>query len=401
MRRLTALLVATVLTLWSAAVSAAPQGAGVAGGSGPEQAAQVQVEAPSAILIDAGSGKVLFARNADRRQPIASLTKIMTLTLALEALRDGKVKLTDPVVGSALARSMGGTQIWLEEGEQFPLKDMLYAIGVGSANDCAVAVAEYLGGSFEGFVAAMNRKAKELGLKNTNFSNPTGLDDADNYSTAADLATLCRYAVRLPMFLELTSTWEYWVRKGTPHEVWLTTFNKLLKSYPGYDGIKTGFTEKAGYCLASTAQRGGLRLIAIVLGERTPQSRTADVQRLLDYGFRLYEAVEVAKEGTVVGSVEVFRGHDPRVDAVVSRTFHVAVPRVGEKKITTEVRLERRRVNAPVKKGQVLGMLVAKQAGQELGRVEVVAARDVPAGSWWRLCGQMVQAVFRTFLGVR
>lgn len=363
--------------------------------------AEVRVDAPAAILVEAGSGSVLFERNPDRRQPIASLTKIMTLTLALEALRDGKVKLEDPVVGSALAKSMGGTQIWLEEGEQFSLKDMLYAVGVGSANDCAVALAEYLGGSFEGFVKAMNRRAAELGMKNTHFSNPTGLDDEDNYSTAADLAILARHAVNLPMFLELSSTWEYWVRKGTPKEVWLTSFNKLLKSYPGYDGIKTGFTDKAGYCLASTAQRGGLRLIAVVLGEATPQARQADVQRLLDFGFRSYEAIEVAKAGTVVGRVEVFRGHDPAVDAVVGRDFHVALPRVGEKEIATEVRWDQRRVAAPVRKGQVLGTLIARVGDREVGQAAVVAAQDVPPGSWLRLFGQMCRSIFGTFLGAR
>jgi D-alanyl-D-alanine carboxypeptidase (penicillin-binding protein 5/6) len=398
MRRSLAFLLALALLV---GLTAVPGGAAPL--SGPtkapaEQAAEVKVQAPSAILVEAGSGRVLFAQQVDRPQPIASLTKIMTLTLALEALRDGKVKLTDQVVGSALAKSMGGTQIWLEEGEQFPLKDMLYAVGVGSANDAAVAIAEYLGGSFEGFVSAMNRKAAELGMKHTHFANPTGLDDEHNYSTAEDLARLCRRAVTLPLFLELSSTWEYWVRKGTPQEVWLTTFNKLLKSYPGYDGIKTGFTDKAGYCLASTAQRGGLRLVAVVLGEASPQARSADVQRLLDYGFRLYEAALVAKAGTAVGSVEVLRGHDSRVEAIVELDFNVAVPRVGGKKVTTQVRLDHRRVAAPVKKGQVLGELVAFHEGREAGRVAVVAAREVPAGSWFRLFGQMITAVVRSLL---
>jgi D-alanyl-D-alanine carboxypeptidase (penicillin-binding protein 5/6) len=405
MRRLTALLLTFALTFLAipagAVRPAQPAGQAPLAAEPTGQVTPVTVTAPSAILIEAGGGKVLFAQNADRPQPIASLTKIMTLILALEALRDGKVRLTDLVTGSALAKSMGGTQIWLEEGEQFSFQDLLYAVGVGSANDCAVALAEYLGGSFEGFVAAMNRKAKELNLKNTHFANPTGLDDEQNYSSAADLATLSRYAVTLPLFLELSSTWEYWVRKGTPKEVWLTTFNRLLKFYPGYDGIKTGFTDRAGYCLASTARRGGLRLIAVVLGAPTPQSRSADVTRLLDYGFRLYEAVAVAKAGTVVGRVEVLRGRDPEVEAVVGEDFHVAVPRMGDKTVATALRLDRRRVNAPVRKGQVLGALVALQGGQEAGRVPVVATRDVPAGSWFHLFAQMTRALVRTFLGAR
>lgn len=389
-----------VLLLLSLAcpVAAAGKAAGTQAALPP--GAELRVDSASAVLMEAGGGAVLFAKDADRKQPIASLTKIMTLTLALEALRDGKVKLTDPVVGSALAKSMGGTQIWLEEGEQLSLKDMLYAVGVGSANDCAVALSEYLGGSFEGFVAAMNRRAKELGMKNTHYSNPTGLDDENNYSTAYDLAVLSRHAVTLPMMLTLSSTWEYWVRKGTKQEIWLTTFNKLLKSYPGYDGLKTGFTDKAGYCLVSTAKRGGLRLIAVVLGAATPQVRTADVQRLLDHGFRLYESVEVAKAGTPVAKVEVYRGHDPQVDAVTAEDFFVAVPRTGEKTFTKELRLKQSRVWAPVKKGQVLGELVAVQAGKEIGRVPVVAAKDVPAGSWFRLVVQTTHALLRSLLGI-
>ncbi|MDI3280562.1 MAG: D-alanyl-D-alanine carboxypeptidase family protein [Bacillota bacterium] len=358
-------------------------------------AAAPVVRAPSAILLEASGGKVLWEKDADRPLPIASLTKIMTMTLVLEALRDGKVTLDDVVVGSALARSMGGTQIWLEEGEQMSLRDMLYAVAVGSANDCAVALAEHVAGSVDEFVRLMNQRAAQLGMTHTHFANPTGLDAPDNYSTARDLALLSRYAVTLPLFLELTSTWDYYVRKGTPKEVWLTTFNKLLKQYPGYDGIKTGFTDTARYCLAATAKRDGLRLIAVVLGAPTAKERTADVRALLDYGFRAYEAVKVLPGGSAVASVEVWKGAQDRVDAVAAEDVYVVVPRGQRGRWQKEVVLPKP-VVAPVKKGQVVGVLVFTREGEKVAEVPLVAAAEVPRGNVVKIFLQTTRQLLRS-----
>lgn len=367
--------------MWAAAVSSA--------------AAAPAVRAPSAILLESAGGGVLWEKDADRPLPIASLTKIMTMTLVLEALRDGKVSLDDVVTGSALARSMGGTQIWLEEGEQMSFRDMLYAVAVGSANDCAVALAEYVAGSVDEFVRLMNQRAAQLGMTHTRFANPTGLDAPDNYSTARDLALLSRYAVTLPLFLELSSTWDYYVRKGTPKEVWLTTFNKLLKQYPGYDGIKTGFTDTARYCLAATAKRDGLRLIAVVLGAPTAKDRTADIRALLDYGFRSYEAVKVLPGGSAVASVEVLKGAQDKVDAVVAEDVYVVVPRGERSRWQKEVVL-RRPVVAPVKKGQVVGALVLTQEGKKVAEVPLISAAEVPRGNVVKIFLQTTRQLLRS-----
>lgn len=353
------------------------------------------VRAPSAILLEASGGKVLWEKDADRPLPIASLTKIMTMTLVLEALRDGKVTLDDVVTGSALARSMGGTQIWLEEGEQMSLRDMLYAVAVGSANDCAMALAEHVAGSVDEFVRLMNQRAAQLGMTNTRFANPTGLDAPDNYSTARDLALLSRYAVTLPLFLELTSTWDYYVRKDTPKEVWLTTFNKLLKQYPGCDGIKTGFTDTARYCLAATAKRDGLRLIAVVLGAPTSKDRMADIRALLDYGFRAYEAVKVLPGGSAVASVEVLRGAQDKVDAVVAEDVYVVVPRGQRGQWQKEVVLHKPIV-APVKKGQVVGVLVFTREGEKVAEVPLVSAAEVPRGNVVKIFLQTTRQLLRS-----
>lgn len=357
-----------------------------------------EIRARSAILMEAQGGKILLEKDPHVRLPMASVTKIMTMVLALEALRDGKVRLEDTVTGSALAKSMGGTQIWLEEGEQMSFKDMLYAVAVGSANDCAVAIAEHLAGSVENFVQQMNQKAASLGMKGTHFANPTGLDDPENYSTAYDLALLSRYAISLPMFLQLTSTWDYYVRKGTPKEVWLTTFNKLLKQYPGYDGIKTGFTDEAKYCLVATAKKEGLRLIAVVLGAPTAKDRTTTVRQLLDYGFRVYEAQLVAKGGTVAGEFSVRRGSVDRVPVLVKEDLYAAVPRGTKVTYQKEILLSRPLV-APLKKGQVVGKMVARAGEQVVGEVDLVIAQDVPRGSFGQLLMQTMRQVLQSLTG--
>lgn len=380
-------------------VTAAPAATATSGQ--PQGAAKpaLTVRAKSAVLMDFGSGEVLFAHNPDARLPVASVQKIMTMTIILEALQSGRIKETDLVSTSTLARSMGGTQIWLEEGEQMSVHDLIYAIAVGSANDAAVAMAEYISGSMDAFVGEMNAKARELGMTNTHFVNPTGLDADGQYSSARDLAVLSRYAVRLPKFLELSSTWDYYVRKGTEDEVWLTTFNKLLKGYPGYDGIKTGFTSIAGYCLASTARHDGLRMIAIVLGEPTPKDRSEEVVTLLNYGFSQYTAKKTVSRGEYVGKVYVAKGKKTSVEAIAEDDVYVSMKRsargTAEAELSTQVVLPDT-VVAPVKKGQALGRLLVKRGDATVSEAKLVAAVDVPRGSFFSIVFEMARQVFRS-----
>lgn len=399
---LLATLVVTVVAGSQSAATAAPQAQEQARpqpASPGETKPALTVKAKSAVLMDYGSGEVLFAHNPDARLPVASVQKIMTMTIILEALQSGRIKETDMVTTSALARSMGGTQIWLEEGEQMSVHDLLYAIAVGSANDAAVAMAEYISGSMDAFVAEMNAKARELGMTNTHFVNPTGLDADGQYSSARDLAILSRYAIRLPRFLELTSTWDYYVRKGTEDEVWLTTFNKLLKGYPGYDGIKTGFTSSAGYCLASTAKRDGLRMIAVVLAEPTPKDRTDDVVTLLNYGFSQYTAKKMVARGEYVGKIQVAKGRKSIVEAVAEDDVYVSMKRSAREKAESELSTQvvlPDRVVAPVKKGQVLGRLLVKRGDGTVAETNVIAADDVSRGSFFGIIVEMARQVFRS-----
>lgn len=367
------------------------------------RAQELEIRSKAAILIDAQSGSVLYAHKEHEPLPPASVTKVMTMVLALEALDAGRVDWEDLVTTSEHAASMGGTQIWLEPGEQMTFRDLLYAVAVGSANDAAVALAEHLAGSEAAFVDQMNARARELGMTNTQFANPSGLppealgQPGPHVSTAADLAILSRHAVRLPHFLELTSTYgPYTVREGTDAEVELYTYNDLLRVYQGMDGIKTGHTAAAGYCIAATAERDHLRLIVVTLGASTKAERQADVTRLLNYGFSQYRAAVVAEKGQVVGQVVVERGVKDQVDVVPAEDFHVTLPRTSQAVPQREILL--RPQAAPLAAGAAVGEMVVRLEGQEVARVPLVAAEAVERASLgrlvWRVTQHAVDALF-------
>lgn len=367
----------------------------------PAGAQEIALNSKAAVLMDYQTGQVLYAHNEHAALPPASVTKVMTLLLALEAVRDGKVSLDDLVVTSDYAASMGGTQIWLEPGEQMPLEEMLYAIAVGSANDAAVAVAEHIGGTEQAFVDMMNQKAKELGMENTQFANPSGLPprsvgkSGPHVSSAYDIALMSRYAISLPGFLDYTSTWGPVVmRPQTLEKPILWSYNRMLRSYPGMDGIKTGMTSEAGYCLAATAARDGLRLIAVTLGAATSAERDADIRRLLDYGFSRLKAVAVAKEGDVITEVDAIKGQVPSVRLVAGADLSVTMQRESTVQPQTEIVFTRRLV-APIKQGEVMAHLVASLDGNEVGRIPLVAESAVEKASVLALIGRYFLDIVR------
>jgi len=307
---------------------------------------------------------------------------------------------------------MGGSQIWLEVGEQMTMKDMLYAIAVGSANDAAVAVAEYLAGSEASFAAEMNRKAQELGMRNTVFSNASGLPprtlgmDAEHHSSAYDLAVLCRHAVRVPHLLEMVSTPEYTMRPDTTRKPHLYTLNELLDrvlesgrryGYPGLDGIKTGMTSEAGYCLAATAERDGMRLISVVLGAPTKEARTKDTVTLLDYGFRTYEPVTIARAGEPLGEAVVSWGKVEKVSVSTVEDLTIGLPRGSVGELTREIDWKKE-LAAPLHKGEVLGELVVKRNGKEIARVDVAADFDVERANVFQMLLRMSKRLLQSIV---
>ncbi len=346
----------------------------------PAKADVVDVSAEAYVLMDADSGKILLAKNEDKKLPPASMTKIMTLLLALEDLQEGKVGLKDKVVTSENAWKMGGSQVYLEPGEEMTFEDMLIAIAVGSANDACVAVAEHLEGTHSNFVQRMNHKAKAIGLKNTNFINAYGLSAEGHYTTARDMAIIARYALDVPKMLEYTSIKEYNLRQG---EFKLFNTNKLLWWYEGADGFKTGWTNEAKYCLTSTVKRDSLRLIAVVMASPVAQGHFRDSMELFNYGFAKYSFKSFFAQGSPCGTIKVGKGAENIVEVVAGENAGAICSKGEEDKIIYK-RSMAQYTDAPVLAGQKLGELMIYQDNELVKKVNLNAARDVQRGGLLR-----------------
>ena len=341
------------------------------------QAADLTVAGKSAVLMDVATGSVLYEQNPHERLAPASVTKIMTMLLIMEAVDSGKIALTDTVTASEAAAAKGGSQIYLKVGETMSVSDMLKSIAVSSANDCACAMAEHIAGSEEAFVAMMNRRAQELGMTDTTFVNCTGLDDgaeAVNHRTSAyDIALMSRELLKNhPQIKKFTTIWMDTVRNGT---FGLSNTNKLIRFYQGATGLKTGFTSGAGYCLSATALRDGMELIAVVMGAETSQARNAACKQLLDYGFANYAVVSPSL--TETPAVPVRLGAQDSVSVRLGESGAVLVDKAQKSGITEDISLEESTA-APVSQGQRLGTLTLRAGEQVLRQIPLVAAEGVP-----------------------
>ncbi|WP_366922418.1 D-alanyl-D-alanine carboxypeptidase [Metallumcola ferriviriculae] len=355
-------------------------------------AVDLNLDVESAALMDAATGKLLYDQDAHKKWYPASMTKMMTLIVALEAVEQGKVQLTDKVTASENACSYGGSQVWLEPGETFTLEKLLIAVAVGSANDASVAVAEYIGGTEENFVDMMNKRAKELGAKNTHFVNSHGLHDDDHYTTAYDMAVIGRHATTMSKMMEIVST-EYYEFRAEP-ELKLWNLNKLLWWYKGADGLKTGTTSIAKRNLTATAQREGLRLVAVVMGVEKRNGHFSNAMNLLNYGFNTFKFHSTYSKGDKVGIVDVSKGLLEQIDAVASDNVGFLSEKGEEVKVETKVNLEQY-VEAPIEAGQKLGEVVVYNQGEEVNRVDLVAAQAVERAGFFHI----LKKTFRNILG--
>lgn len=346
----------------------------------PKTNAAADVKAEAYVLMDADSGRVLLAKNEHQQLAPASMTKLMTLIIAAEDLELGKVSLKDRVATSENAWKMGGSQVYLEPGEEMSFEEMLIAIAVGSANDSCVAVAEHLEGSHQAFVERMNQKAKDLGLNNTHFINAYGLPAEGHVTSAYDMAVMARYALNFPKILEYTSIKEYDLRQG---KFKLYNTNKLLWWYQGADGFKTGWTNEAQHCLTATAQRGSLRLISVVMKTPEANGHFRDSMQLLNYGFARFNFQTFFAKANVCGIVTVGKGTENQVEAIAQENVGSVVEKGEEKKISYEKEVIPY-INAPVQEGQVLGEIRVFKDGQLQKKVNLVAAREVPRAGLWR-----------------
>ena len=332
--------------------------------------------AKSAILIEASTGKVLYEKNIDEKYAPASMTKMMSLLLIMENIDNRNLKMDEVIKVSKNASSMGGSQIFLQENEEMTVEDLLKGITIGSANDATVALAERIGGTESAFVELMNKKAKELGLKNTNFKNPTGLDEANHYSSSRDMSIIARELVKHSKILEFSSIYETYLRTDTDNKFWLVNTNKLVRFYPGVDGLKTGYTEEAGYCLTATINKDNMRLIAVVMGEPTSSIRNSEVSALLDYGYNLYQKDTYITTEEIIDTVPVEKGKEEFANIVVLNdvgTINKKGHKMGE--ITYE--LDLKKMKAPVKKGDIVGNLTIKEDGNVVNNVDVTVEKSV------------------------
>lgn len=359
----------------------------------PATTADFDVPCAAAILVDEDSGTVLYEKNADARRPIASITKVMTLLLTFEALEAGKISLDDFVPVSEHAYHMGGSQIWLEPGEEMTLNDMLKAICISSANDAAVAVAEYVGGSEPAFAEMMNARAAELGMTNTHFVNACGLDEPEHLSTARDVAVMSR-----EMLLHHTEVRDYcsiWMDTLRGGATQLVNTNKLLKSYSGITGLKTGTTGKAGVCISASAERDGLRLIAVVLGAASGKERFQAASTLLDYGFSHFESAAAKLPADAPLSLPVERGTAESVALIYTAPERCLMPK-GESS-TLQVALDLpQKLAAPIRAGETVGTVKISNGSAELASYPVTAAQDVDALSFTYCLRRLAEGLLLT-----
>ena len=384
MKRICAVLLGTMLWLTSSLQVYAANTPDTAGAGMP-----VEIPAKSAILIEQSTGQVLCEMNADEQMPPASITKVMTLLLVMEAIESGKLSLEETVTCSPHASSMGGSQIWLEPGEQMTVRELLKAAAVASANDASTALAEQVAGSEEAFVEMMNQRAQELGMTNTHFVNCTGLDAQGHLTTARDIAVMSRLLVEHEMIREYSTIWMDSLRNG---ETQLVNTNKLVRFYDGATGLKTGTTNGAGSCLSATATRNGLSLVAVSLGSATSDERFQSARKLLDYGFANYAMAVPPSIEDQLTPVKVTGGMEECVMPVSQAPQGFVVKKGSEKNIEQLIELLPE-IAAPVSQGQVIGYVSVRIDGKEIGRYDLQAGGDIDKMTFYRAFLRLVNGL--------
>ena len=333
--------------------------------------------AKSAILIDNATGKVLFEKNADEKLAPASMTKIGSMLLIMEAIDNGNLSLDDQVTISEEAANMGGSQVFLEAGEVYTVDALLKSVAVASGNDAVVALAEKIAGSQDEFVEMMNKRFKELGASNTNFVNAHGLDAEGHYSTARDMAIIAMELLKHEKILEYTSIYEEYLEKNDGTKTWLVNTNKLVRFYDGVDGLKTGYTTTAGYCLTATARKDNFRLISVVMGEESTESRSSDTVKMLNYGFNTYKINTIKTKDEVLGKVRMEQGKEDFVEIVLLEDATELLKNTQELE-TYKFNLKVNKIKAPVKPGDIVGSAeIIDAEGNIIDEVNVTVKKEI------------------------
>lgn len=358
------------------------------------EALDMELNAKSAILIDQNTGTILYQKNENERLPMASMTKIMSLLLIMEQINEGNISYDTKVEISSEASSMGGSQIFLQTGDVYKVRELLKSIAMASANDAVVALAEKTYGSKEAFIEKMNEKAKELGLNNTNFVNVHGLDEENHYSSAYDMAMIAKELLKYEEILKYTSVYEEYLQKSDGSKIWLVNTNKLVRFYPGVDGLKTGYTAKAGYCLTSTAKKNNLRLISVVMGEQTIEKRSQDTVKLLNYGFNSYKVNLIKNKNEVLGKVKVNGGKKEYVDVVLVKDA-IELLKANDKISKYQFKLKIDKIKAPIKKGDIIGNVeILNSQNKLINRAEITVNESILKANYFDYVKRNIKKVF-------
>lgn len=341
-----------------------------------EEPEDLASNAKSAIMIEASTGEILFQKNKDEKLAPASMTKMMSMLLIMEEIESGNLKWDEMITTSEKASSMGGSQIFLKVGEKMSVTDLLKGVAIASGNDAVVALAERISGSEEAFVKRMNTRAKDLGLRNTNFVNATGLTADNHYSSANDMSLIAKELVKHEKILEFTSTYEDYLRKDTKSPFWLVNTNRLVRFKEGVDGLKTGFTDEAGYCLTATMKKDGMRLITVVMKEENANKRSADTTKMLDYGFNVYMIQTILDEKTTIEKKKVELGKKLTIDIVPQENITILNKKSEEvKNITYKTNIDK--IVAPLKKGDKVGTIDIMEGNKILSTIDATIKEDI------------------------
>ncbi len=355
------------------------------------KADELASNAGSAILIENSTGKILYENKANEKMAPASMTKIMTMLLIMEAIDNGSLTIDDTVIISNNASKMGGSQVFLEPNTEMKVNELIKSIAIASANDAAVAMAEKVGGTLENFVKMMNDKCKTLGCKNTNFVNVHGLDDENHYSSAYDMSLMARELLKHELILSYTSIYEEYLKKPDGSSTWLVNTNKLIRYYNGLDGLKTGYTKKAGYCLTATAKRNDMRLISVLMNEPTSQIRNSETVDLLNYGFTNYKLKVIVEKNKELGEIEVLNGKKEKVKIKLKEDATNLEQINDEKKYTYNIKVDK--IKAPVKVGDTVGYLEVIQDGTIINNMDITVKEDVPKANIFNLYKRFLKKV--------
>lgn len=348
-------------------------------------AVEMDISAKSAILVDFNTGKVLYSKNENEPLAMASMTKVMSMLLIMEKIDDGSLKYDDIVEISTESSSMGGSQIFLNPGDKYKVIDLLKGVALASANDAVVALAEKTYGSKEHFIEAMNKKAESLGLKNTHFVNVHGLDEEGHYSSAYDMSVMARELLKHEKILDFTRVYEEYLTKPDGSQIWLVNTNKLVRFYDGVDGLKTGFTQNAGYCLTATGKKNNLRLISVVMGEESIEKRSSDTVKLLNYGFNTFKVNLIKNKSEILGKVNVQKGKKENVDVVLVNDL-IELLNASDKPSNYKFKILVDKITAPVKKGDVIGKVkVLNDNGILISEVDITVNENVLKANLWDL----------------